>query len=211
MIGLDSESGMQKRMWLRMFLWFAVGIALVSIPLPAYAAPVQEAAQPVPSVSLAELGGTPGATLMMPLYFSPDPKTPLRSVAVDIEYTSNNLIFMKASRGLAGDQVNADIQTSVTEGAPDDRGLKRAKLNVTAAVPGPSPKEGLPDGLLAYLLFQISLDAKPFSIKLTPTVVSAEDLSTPAKKVASVGAEPGMVMVEVLDVMPEGTCFFFTH
>ena len=61
-----------------------------------------------------------------------------------------------------------------------------------------------------------SQDAKPFAIKLTPTVVSAEDLSTPAKKVASVGTEPGLVTVEALDAVydrlaPQVACFFFSH
>jgi len=165
----------------------------------------------VPRVGLAELSGTPGSSLMMPLYFTPDPKAPLHSISVDIEFVSNNLQFQKASKGVASEQANAEIVTSVTDGQPDDKGITRSKLHVTASLTGPTPKEGLPDGLLAYLLFQISLDAKPFSIKLTPAVVSAEDMSTPPKKIANVGTEPGLVVVQLLDVMPEATCFFFSH
>jgi hypothetical protein len=163
----------------------------------------------VPRVSLTEINGTPGASLMIPLYFTPDPNKPLRSITVDIEYVSNNLKFQKASKGVAADQAGAEITTAVTDGKPDDKGIARSKLIVTAALGQGNAAAGLPDGLLAYLLFQISLDAKPFAIKLTPTVVSAEDLKN--QKVAQVGAEPGMVVVEVLDVMPEATCFFFSH
>ena len=165
----------------------------------------------VPRVAMAELGGTPGSNLMMPLYFTPDPKNPVKSITVDIEFVSNNLKFQKALRGVGGDSVNADIKTSLTEGKPDDKNIARSTLHVTAALPGSTPKEGLPDGMLAYLLFQISLDAKPFAIKLTPAVVDSQDMSTPPKKIAKFGAEPGLVKVEVLDVMPENTCFFFSH
>jgi hypothetical protein len=148
---------------------------------------------------------------MLPLYFTPDPKNPVRSITVDIEFVSNNLKFDHASNGTAADQVGAAITTALTEGKPDDKNVTRSKLRVTAGIADQNNKTGLPDGLLAYLLFQISLDAKPFAIKLTPTVVEAVDVSTPGKKLAKVGTEPGLVVVEVLDVMPEATCFFFTH
>jgi len=165
----------------------------------------------VPLVALSELTGTPGSTLMMPLYFTPDPNNPLRSVVVDIEYVSNNLDFLKLSLGLAAEQVNADIQSSVTKGPPDAKDLVRSKLHVTVKLPEETAKEGLPDGLLAYLLFQVTLDAKPFAIQMVPTVVSAEDTATPPKQVADVATEPGLVRISVLDVMPEATCFFFSH
>jgi hypothetical protein len=190
---------------------FLAGSILFGMNLPGLQAAQGESAGAVPRVALSELGGTPGASLMMPLYFTPDPKTPLKSMSVDIEFTSNNLKFQKSSLGVAAEQANADIQTSVTEGQPDANGRVRSKLHVTASLTGPTPKEGLPDGLLAYLLFQISLDAKPFSIQLVPTVLSAETMGNPPKKVTNVATEPGKVNVEVLDVMPEGTCFFFSH
>jgi hypothetical protein len=165
----------------------------------------------VPRVALSELSGTPGSSLMMPLYFTPDPKNPVRSITVDVDFVSNNLKFDHASKGTAADQAGAEITTAMTEGKPDDKGVARSKLRVTAAISDQNSKAGLPDGLLAYLLFQISLDAKPFAIKLLPTVVDATDVQTPPKKVAKVGTEPGLVVVQVLDVMPEATCFFFTH
>ena len=148
---------------------------------------------------------------MMPLYFTPDPNNPLRSVAVDIEFVSNNLKFQKASMGLAAEQANATIEASVTEGPTDGDGRVHSTLHLQAAVPSQAAGEGLPDGLLAYLLFQISLDAKPFRIRLVPSVTSAEPMGNPQGQVASVATEEGLVIVEALDVMPEATCFFFSH
>ena len=161
-------------------MWLAVAWALHSMPPQLQAAALQSVSEQTPRVSLAEIVGTPGASLMMPLSLTPDPKNPLRSLTVDIEYVSNSLIFQKASRGLAAELANADIQSNLTESKPDDKGLKRAKLQVTASLSEPNTKEGLPQGLLAYLLFQVSLDAKPFLVTMTPTVVSADDLSTPS-------------------------------
>jgi len=177
--------------------------------------PGQSAAQ-APRVSLAEIKTTPGSSLMMPLSLTPDPKNPLRSVTVEIEFVSKSLVFQKTTRGLAAEIVNADVQASLTEGPADDKGLKHAKIRLTASLPEPAAKEGLPDGLLAYLLFQVSPDAQPLSIKLTPAVVAASDLSTPPKKIASVGADPGIVVVEALEdvyqrLAPQIACFFFTH
>lgn len=207
---------MRKRIRSLIVLWLVVVNGLLPIPLPSLAGALQSVSEQAPRVSLTEVSATPGASLMVPLAFTPDPKNPLRSVAVDIEFVSNSLTFQKASPGLGAELVNANIQASVSEGEPDDKGLKRATLRVTASLPGASPKEGLPDGLLAYLLFQVSQDAKPFKITLTPTVVSAQDLSTPPRKVANVAAEPGAVIIESLDdvyqrLAPQVACFFFSH
>ena len=197
-------------------MWLAVAWALHSMPPQLQAAALQSVSEQTPRVSLAEIDGTPGASLMMPLSLTPDPKNPLRSLTVDIEYVSNSLIFQKASRGLAAELANADIQSNLTESKPDDKGLRRAKLRVTASLPEPNPKEGLPQGLLAYLLFQVSPDAKPFLVTMTPTIVSAYDLSTPPKEVTNVVTKPGSVSIDDLGdrydrLAPAVACFFFTH
>jgi len=200
---------------LRVIWWLAVAGALLPMPLHLKAAVLQSASERVPRVSLAHISTRPGAILMVPLSLAQDLENPLRSLTVDIEFVSKSLIFQKISPGMAAELVNADIQANLTEGEPDDKGLKRTKLRVAASFSESDPKEGLPEGLLAYLLFQVSQDAKPVLIQLTPTVVLAEDLSTPPKKVASVAAEPGLVIVEALDTLYERlvpiACFFYMH
>lgn len=163
----------------------------------------------VPRISLGEITASPGASLMMPLYYTPDPQKPLRALTVDIDYVSNHLKFQKASRGVIPEEVNADINAKATEGAPDTKGTIRSKLRVSVALTDKNPKQGLPEGLLTFLLFQITMDAKPFAIKLNPEVVSAEDLRS--KKMAEITTAPGTVLVELPDVLPEATCFFFSH
>ena len=176
----------------------------------------QPASEQVPRVSLGSIKGTPGASLMIPVTLTVDPKSPMRSLAIDIEYVSNSLSFEKATLGIGAELANVKVEANATEGKPDDKGVKRSKLRLAASLADPPAKEGLPGGVLAYLLFQLAPEAKAFTIRLVPAVVSAEDLSTPPKRIAKVGAEPGQVAVEdpaaIYDRMaPQVACFFFTH
>ena len=196
---------------------FFQGMAIAQMD-PAGAARSQKAAEAkpaepegVPRVTVGEINGTPGASLMLPLYFTPDPKVPLRSLIVDIDFVSNSLKFLKASPGVVTEQAGADLSATLTDGKPDDKNITRSTLRVSVAMPEKEPKQGIPDGLLAYLLFQVSMEAKPFAIKLNTTVVSAESTQSPPQKVAKVNAVPGLVVVETPDMLPEATCFFFSH
>jgi hypothetical protein len=175
-----------------------------------------QAAKQGARVSLGSIKGMPGTSIMLPFTLTADPENPLRSLAVDLEYVSNSLQFQKASPGLGAELAGAKIEASLTEGKPDDKNVKRAKLRITASLPEPPPKEGLPGGVLAYLMFQIAEEAKPFAVRVTPTIISAEDLSTPPKKLARVATEPGQVAIEDPQAMydrlvPQVACFFFTH
>lgn len=164
-----------------------------------------------PRVAVGEINGIPGAGLMIPLYFTPDPRNPLRSITVDIDYVSNSLKFQKASRGVVTEQVGADVSTTLTDGKPDAKNITRSKLRIAVAIPDKEPKKGLPEGLLAYLLFQVTTEARAFAIKLNTSVLSAETIQNPPQKVAKVNAAPGLVVIELPDMLPEATCFFFTH
>lgn len=164
-----------------------------------------------PRVAVGEINGIPGAGLMVPLYFTPDPRNPLRSITVDIDYVSNSLKFQKASRGLVTEKVGADVSTTLTDGKPDAKNVTRSKLRIAVAIPDKEPKQGLPEGLLAYLLFQVTTEARAFAIKLNTSVPSAETIQNPPQKVAKVNAAPGLVVIELPDMLPEATCFFFTH
>ena len=167
-------------------------------------------AKDLPSVALGDITGTANANLMIPLYYTPDPKTPLSSLTVEIDYVSNSLKFQKALPGAVTEEAGAEVQTTLTDGVPEDK-VVRSKLRVAVALTKKQDSTGLPEGLLAYLMFRISPEAKPFAIKLNTSVIAAEDLRNPPQKVDKVHAQPGLVVVELLDAMPEATCFFFTH
>jgi hypothetical protein len=175
---------------------------------PKPVAPKEDPPPPPPRVAVGEITGTPGSSLMLPLYYTPDPKVPVKDVSVEVEFVSNTLKFSKLSPGVAAEESGATVKGSVVEGKPDDKGITRSKLTVTADLPADKAKAGLPDGLLAYLLFEVSIEAKPYAIRMVTKVNSASD---PQSKPVKVNAQNGLVMLEMMDMMPEATCFFFTH
>ena len=164
-----------------------------------------------PRISLGELIGNPGDELMIPLYYKPAEAEPVRSLTLDIDFVSNHLKFQKASPGVFPEGMAADVTATVSQGAPDPKGVVRSKVRVKVALKEQNPRKGLPEALLAFLQFQVARDAKPFSIKLTPSVISAEDLRSVPRKVAEIAADPGTVVVQSRDFLPEVSCFFFTH
>ena len=198
-------------LWILPFL-----CALLWLPVTVWAqerrseAAQEPTAKDLPRVALGDITGTANANLMIPLYYTPDPKTPLSSLTVEIDYVSNSLKFQKALPGAVTEEAGAEVQTTLTDGVPEDK-VVRSKLRVAVALTKKQDSTGLPEGLLAYLMFRISPEAKPFAIKLNTSVIAAEDLRNPPQKVDKVHAQPGLVVVELLDAMPEATCFFFTH
>jgi hypothetical protein len=165
----------------------------------------------VPRVALSEITGNPGQSLMIPMYFTPDPQNPLRSFTVEIEFVSNSLKFQSAEPGDVLAAAGAKMEAALSEGKLDDKGVTRSKLRVSVALTEKQPQQGLPEGLAAYLLFELSTKAKPFAIKMATTVVNAEDLQNPPHKFTKLIAKSGTVLVELADTNPEANCFFFTH
>ncbi len=208
-----SPPGTRNQIRHRVLSGLLVAAVLIGFSVPSEA---QE-----PRVSLAEVGGTPGDSLLMPVSLTPDAEQPMRSLTIDIEYVSNSLAFTSVSRGMGAELAGAVVDATLTETDPDDEGRKRATLRLTAALPEPASGQGvsppgLPQGVLAYLLFQVAEEARPFVISLTPTVVSAQDLSTPPEEVSGLATVAGSVKIESLEdvydrLAPEVSCFFFTH
>jgi hypothetical protein len=212
--------GMQTERLRRSFLRSAVVIALFCLAqLPGATAQQNapaagansEAASRLPRIALGEINGNPGSNLMVPLYFTPDPNRPLRSITIELDYVSNSLKFQSAATGTAVEQAGATLNATLSDGTPDQNNVTRSKLRIAVAIPESQAGKSLPDGLLSFLMFRVSTDARPFAIRLNTTVVSAQTAQTPPQTVADVGTLPGMVVVEQEDMLPEQTCFFFSH
>ena len=170
-----------------------------------------EAAARLPRVAVGEINGNPGSNLMVPLYFTPDPNRPLRSITVELDYVSNSLKFQNAATGTAVEQAGATLNATLSDGAPDQNNVTRSKLRISVEIPEGQAGKSIPDGLLSFLMFRVSNEAKAFAIRLNTSVVSAQTAQTPSQSVADAGALPGMVVVEQGDLLPESTCFFFSH
>ncbi len=169
------------------------------------------ASEDVPHVTVGEVTGIPGAIVLVPLYYTPDPNISLRTLTVEIDYVSISLQFQSVASGFVTEKAGADVEAILSEGAPEDQGIARSKLRVMVSLTDKQPSKGLPGGLLAYLTFRISTDAKPFAIKLNPFVVSAEEVRDSLQKITKVHAQPGTVVVQVGEMTPLAGCFFFMH
>jgi hypothetical protein len=190
-------------------------LCLAQLPAAAQEAPAggndREAAARLPRVAVGEINGNPGSNLMVPLYFTPDPNRPLRSITVELDYVSNSLKFQSAATGTAVEQAGAAMKATLTDGTPDPNNVMRSKLRIDIEIPEGQAGKSIPDGLLSFLMFRVSNEAKAFAIRLNTSVVSAQTAQTPSQTVADVGTLPGMVVVEQGDLLPEQTCFFFSH
>lgn len=169
------------------------------------------ASESVPRVSLGEITEAPGTIVRVPWYYTPDPQTPLRSLALQIDYVSNDLKFQRAEPDLVTEKAGAEVEATLTESTPDAKGVVRSQLRLTVSLREQQPKKGLPGGLLANLVFRISAQATIVSIALNTTVLSAEDIQTPPRRVAKVNAKAGRIVVLPGEIIPQVTCFFFTH
>ena len=190
---------------------FAVFLAVALARLGTAVAGAQDA-KPSPAPPYLTVGAveaSPGASVIVPVYYTPEPKTPVRSFTAEIEFVSNNLTFQDVAQGVI-DADDLKITSSVATAQPDSNGVKHSKIRLAATL-ADKAKQGLHEGLVAYLMFNLSVEAKPFVIKLTPTIISAEDTQKPPRKIAKFGAQPGSVAVLSLDATPEMSCFFFTH
>lgn len=188
-----------------------VAFCIVRVPVAAAQQENGDEEAGVPRVAVGEINGNPGSGLMVPLYFTPDPDRPLRSLTVELDYVSNSLQFRNAASGTAIEQVGATLNATLTDGEPDENNLTRSRLRIDVEIPESQAGQGIPDGLLSFLMFDVSVEARPFAIRLNTNVVSAQTAETPSQTITDVSTLPGLVVVELVDMMPEATCFFFTH
>ena len=171
----------------------------------------EQSPRTIPRIVLGAQTATPGVNVVIALYYTPAQGVELRSLVVEVEWVSKHLQFVRSQRGIAAEMIGANIDSKVTGTRTDSESLERSTLRINASVVEENPKRGLPEGLLAYLTFRVSPDAQPFAIELRPTLISALDISSPARKIAEAEMENGKVGVELPGLPPYVTCFFFTH
>jgi hypothetical protein len=169
----------------------------------------QDLSEVLPRVSLEAISGAPGDSLMLPLRYSPAPRVELSRLTLEISYISNSLTFVKLSPVVEED--DAGLTTDLKIAEPDEKGLRRATLRITASASEKNAERRVPAGLLAFLWFEISADAKPRPIRLDLSVASADDIQHPPRKVTRFATDPGLVQVELADMVPEISCFFYMH
>ena len=160
-------------------------------------------------VTLGSSSGTPGTSLVVPIYFTPAEGLQVGRLELNVNFVSTNLKYSKLDPGIAAELGNVTINTDVQVGE-NENGLETTTLVITASFPAGEPSEkGIPAGLLGYLTMRVEEDGRPANITLrTSAEGSSLGSNEPLKDLRSFDAK--------VDVLAPGTqplvaCFFFTH
>ena len=162
-----------------------------------------------PTLVIGSVTGQRGATATIPLYYRTVPKIALRSVHLEFDFVSSSVKFVKADKGIAAETQDYELSVKSSQLAPerDDNKLEHTRISIDVAVANSEGGKVLPEGLLAYLNFQVPSDSKPAAISLKPVSASARNIS---KQPVDIGTESGLIMIAVEDE-PGVVCFFFSH
>ena len=146
---------------------------------------------------------------MVPVYLSPPDGVQVGRLKLEIAFVSVNLKYQKTEAGIAADLGNVAVSGEVSVGK-NEQGLETSTVTVTATAPAAaSPPAGIPPGLLAYIMLQISPQGRPATIALR-TKLEATELGS-GKPLSQMKAADSSVEVVAPGSEPAVSCFFFTH
>jgi hypothetical protein len=190
----------------------SVFLALLSLGAPAAAQARQGNEQVDPEtttrVTLGGTSGTPGSSVVVPIYFSPARDVAVGRLQLEVTYVSLRLKFSKLDKGIAAELGGVDVAVEARNGK-NEQGLDTQTLVITASFLSPQPPAtGIPSGLLAYVILDIGNDERPASITLRP---SAEATLVSGGPVPNLRAFETQVDVLAPGTQPLLSCFFFTH
>src|SRR3989304_1487026 len=119
-------------------------------------------------VTLGGTSGTPGTSVVVPIYFTPAENLQVGRIKLEVHYVSVNMKFSKLDTGIAAELGGGDVHAEVKEGK-NERGVETQTVTVTASFLSPAPpQKGIPAGLLAYMTLKLTDTARTASIGLRP-------------------------------------------
>lgn len=153
-------------------------------------------------VTLGSSSGTPGTSVVVPIYFTPAEGVEVGGLKVEVVFVSANLKFDKVERGIAAEMGDVDLKDELKIGK-NDKGVETSTLVVQA-----SAKKAIPAGLLGYITMKINETGRPANINLR---ASAEGKDLASKPVTKLRAFDAQVEVLAPGTQPAVACFFFSH
>ncbi len=205
---------MKSSVW-KACLWTAMFVGLFSHVAVAQFQDVDGEDKPDPEakkftrVALKNMDATPGQAIIVPLYFTPAEGTEVGQLKITINFVSVNMKFQKLERGIAAEVSDVSLESDVKQ-SKNDKGVESTTLTIRTANAMPEPpKEGIHEGLLAYMTLKLSDTARPAVIKLNTTAEAKELKSN--KPVKNLRTEPAQVEVFAPGTQPIVSCFFFSH
>lgn len=153
-----------------------------------------------PRVNVGVSTAKPGEVIDIPITLSAADTVKANTIVETISFPKKVLSLMKAELGLAGEQSQAEIKTDMKDDADEN-----THLVVTI-----SSKELLKPGILAYLKFKVSPEAKKGTVVLN--VVDSKLTANSGGSVEYAKGKDGEVTIfNVDEEIPVVGCFFFTH
>jgi len=158
-------------------------------------------------VTLASTNGSPGESVTLPIYLTPAKGLKIGGLKLEVNFVSANLKFDKIDRGMAAEMGDVELNSELKLGK-NEKGVETSSVTVRASAPKES-KEGIPSGLLAYLILKINETGRPASIALHVTAEGTEAGS--ANALTNLQSPDTQVDVVAPGSQPAISCFFFSH
>jgi len=188
---------------------------LISVGLLCQAVAAQEASgearekepidtKTVTRIALGSSSGTPGASVVVPIYLTPAEGVQIGHLSIGVTFVSLNLKFDKLERGVAAELGDVEIKSDLKTGK-NDKGVETSTLLIQATAPVKKP---IPTGLLGYITLKISETGRPANITMKVTA-QGEDLAS--KPLPNLRAFDAQVEVLAPGTQPAVACFFFSH
>ncbi len=172
--------------------------------------PDENAAPPAKTrVRIESANAIPGASFSTPVYFTPGKGAAVGRLKIEVNFVSANLKFVKLDHGLLVEKHDLELKSELKTDQ-NEKGVETSTVMILASFPSAaSPKEGISDGVLAYLVFRVDEKGRPAKIALRVDA-EATDLKTnkPMQNLQALNAE---VDVYAPGNLPTVTCFFFSH
>jgi len=146
----------------------------------------------------------PGRQVFVPLVLGGSEEFQVGTLVSEILFPNALLSFEGVTIGESADRVGAQPQASVQA---DEENPEQSRLEVTIVSSEGKP---IPDGLLAYLTFQVSEQAEVGDAMILEHTASASTLEDPLHSLDPVTARSATIEVNIFDT-PFFACFFYMH
>ncbi len=146
----------------------------------------------------------PGRQVFVPLVLGASEEFQVGTLVSEILFPNALLSFEGVTIGESADLVEAEPTASVQA---DDENPEQSRLTVTIAS---SQGKAIPSGLLAYLTFQVSDQAKVGDAMILEHTASASSLENPLHFLDPITARRATIEVNIFDT-PFFSCLFYMH
>ncbi|MBI4465414.1 MAG: hypothetical protein HY647_11975, partial [Acidobacteria bacterium] len=85
-------------------------------------------------VTLGSTAGTPGTSVVVPVYFTPAEGLQVGSLKLMVDFVSANLKFSRLDPGITAEMGNVKMNSEAKEGK-NEKGVESTTLSITASVP----------------------------------------------------------------------------